>query len=157
MKNELNLDFELNNIKFNARTSAIIYNKEKNKVLVFKIDDGRDYYLLTGGRIKINEDSKTAIKREVKEETGFDLDFELCSIQENFVEKNNKLIMQYCFCYKAIYNDEINENQFLCRDNSSQIFYWIDIEKLDNYTIYPKSSINLIKKADNNILHIIER
>lgn len=157
MSEKINLDFEIGNISFNARVSAIIYNKEKDKVLLFKINDGRDYYMLTGGRIEINEDSKSAIKREVKEELGWDLDFELCSIQENFAYKNNKLIMQYCFCYKAIYNEEIKEKQFLCNDNSSQIFYWIDLKKLDNYTIYPKASIELIKRSENDILHIIER
>lgn len=29
----MNLDFEKENFRFNARVSAIIYNKEKNKVL----------------------------------------------------------------------------------------------------------------------------
>ena len=90
----MNLDFEIDNIRFNARVSAIIYNKDKTKVLLFKIVD-RDYFMLPGGRIEIYEDSLNAIKREVKEETGFNLGFELCSIQENFLEKNNQKIMQY--------------------------------------------------------------
>ena len=39
------------NIRFNAIVSAIIYNKDKTKVLLFKIID-RDYFMLPGGRIK---------------------------------------------------------------------------------------------------------
>lgn len=31
------------------------------------------------------------------------IDFILCSIQENFVIKENVKIMQYSFCYKGIY------------------------------------------------------
>ena len=87
----MNLDFEIDNIRFNARVSAIIYSKDKTKVLLFKIID-RDYFMLPGGRIEIYEDSLNAVKREVKEETGFNLEFELCSVQENFTEKDDKKI-----------------------------------------------------------------
>ena len=41
----MNLDFTKDNYRFNARVSAIILNKEKNKILLFKIEDGRDYFL----------------------------------------------------------------------------------------------------------------
>lgn len=64
----MNLDFTKENYRFNARVSAIIYNKDKTKVLLFKINDGRDFYMLPGGRIELNEDSKTAISREINEE-----------------------------------------------------------------------------------------
>lgn len=47
----MNLDFEIDNIRFNARVSAIIYNKDKTKVLLFKIVD-RDYFMILGGIIE---------------------------------------------------------------------------------------------------------
>ena len=111
----MNLDFEIDNIRFNARASAIIYNKDKTKVL-----------------------------------------FELCSIQENFLEKDNKKIMQYCFCYKSIYNKDINQESFICKDNKGQIFYWVNINDLQNYKLLPNSTYKLIKDSEN-IRHIIER
>lgn len=151
----MNLDFEIDNIRFNARASAIIYNKDKTKVLLFKIVD-RDYFMLPGGRIEFYEDSINAIKREVKEETGFNLEFELCFIQENFLEKDNKKIMQYCFCYKSIYNKDINQESFICKDNKGQIFYWVNINDLQNYKLLPNSTYKLIKDSEN-IRHIIER
>ena len=150
----MNLDFEKDDFRFNARVSAIIYNKEKDKVLIFKMD-GNDYYMLPGGRIEMFEDSFTAIKREIYEETGFKLDYELSEIQENFVTKDNKKIMQYCFCYKATYNDLIKD-EFKCLDNDSQTFYWISIRDIDNYNIVPKASYTLIKE-NSNLKHIIER
>lgn len=61
----MNLDFEIDNIRFNARASAIIYNKDKTKVLLFKIVD-RDYFMLPGGRIEIYEDSLNADKKRNK-------------------------------------------------------------------------------------------
>ena len=151
----MNINFETNDFVFNARVSAIIYNSDKTKVLLFKVEDGRDYYMLPGGRIELFEDSETAIKREIYEELGYKLDFNLCSIQENFVIKDNKKIMQYCFCYKAIYEAEIKENILKCKDNDSQRFYWIDINELVNYKIYPESTYELINNDD--IKHFIEK
>lgn len=151
----MNIDFERDNYKFNARVSAIILNKEKNKILLFKIEDGRDYFLLPGGRIELYEDSLSAIKREVVEELGYDIDFTLCSIQENFVIKEDIKIMQYSFCYKGIYKDIINTDRFVCKDNNNQYFYWVDIEQLNSYKVYPKSTIKLINS--NKLEHIVEK
>lgn len=151
----MNIDFEKNNYRFNARASAIILNEKKNKILLFKIEDGRDYFLLPGGRIELYEDSLTAIKREVKEELGYEIDFTLCSIQENFVIRKNVKIMQYSFCYKGVYKGIINTDRFVCKDNNNQYFYWVDIEKLNSYKIYPESTIKLIKSE--KLEHIIEK
>lgn len=151
----MNIDFEKDNNRFNARSSAIILNKDKSKVLLFRVEDGRDYFLLPGGRIEFNEDSLTAIKREIKEELNYDMDFKLCSIQENFVTKNDMRITQYCFCYKGIYEGEINEDRFVCRDNENQYFYWVDIDNISDYKVFPESTYKLI--SSDVLEHIIEK
>lgn len=151
----MNIDFEKDNYRFNARASAIILNENKTKILLFKVEDGRDYFLLPGGRIEFYEDSLSAIKREIMEELGYDIDFKLCSIQENFVIKDNKKITQYSFCYKGVYRGNIESNRFVCKDNNNQYFYWIDIDKLSNYKIYPESTVKLIES--NKLEHIIEK
>lgn len=89
----MDLKFKLDNNSFHARASAIIYNKDKTKVLLFKVEDGRDFYLLPGGRIEFNEDSLTAIKREIKEEIGYELEYKLCNVEESFLKRNNENIM----------------------------------------------------------------
>lgn len=116
----------------------------------------RDFYMLPGGRIEFNENSKAAIKREIKEELDFDLEFDLCSIQENFLKLKNSNIMQYCFCYKAIYNGIIKNDEFLCKDNDSQTFKWINIEDLSKIIIKPESTLKLVIDNENCIKHIIE-
>lgn len=149
----MNLDFNLSvDKRFNARCSAIIYNKDKSKILLFKILD-KDYYMLPGGRIEFYELSSQAIKREIKEETNYDLDFELISIQENFLEKDNTQIMQYNFCYKSIYEGNIIA-EFTCLDNKNQIFKWINIKELPNYNIVPQSNLNLILNNPKEIKHL---
>ena len=151
----MNIDFEKDNNRFNARVSAIILNNDRNKILLFKVEDGRDYYLLPGGRIEFYEDSFTAINREIMEELGYTIDLKLNSIQENFVVKDNKKITQYCFCYKGIYNGTIDSDRFVCKDNDGQYFYWVDINKLSNYKVYPESTIKLINS--DKLEHIIEK
>ncbi len=47
----MNLDFIRDDFRFHARTSAVIYNKDLSKVLLFNVE-GRDKYMLPGGRIE---------------------------------------------------------------------------------------------------------
>ena len=152
----MNLDYTIENNRFNARVSAIIYNKDKSKILLFQMND-KDYYMLPGGRIEFNEDSTSAIKREIKEETNFDLDYKFISIQENFVTRNDINIMQYCFVYEAIYEEDIKHNEFVCKDNTYQKFHWIDIDKINDIIIFPESTKNMILKENDIVLHIIEK
>ena len=127
----MNLDFKNNNYRFNARASVIIFNADKTKILLFRVEDGRDYYMLPGGRIEIFEDSKSAIAREVREELGYELDFDLCSVQENFITKDNQ------------------------KDNDNQQFYWVDINEISKYKIYPESTYKLL--GSDKIKHFIEK
>ena len=50
---------------------------------------------------------------------------------------------------------EKDNDRFVCMDNDKQYFYWIDVNKLSNYKIYPKS---IIKQINSNMLeHTIEK
>lgn len=151
----MNIDYTKDNYWFIARATAIILNKDKTKVLLFKVEDGRDYFLLPGGRIELNEDSKSAIAREIFEETGYQLEFNINSIHESFATKDGKKITQYNFCYNATFNDEITEEKFNCKDSEGQVFYWINISELDNYRVYPESIKELINNTE--LKHIIDR
>lgn len=46
-KIKMDLDYKIDNNGFNARVSSIIYNKDKTKILLFKMKD-RDFYMLPG-------------------------------------------------------------------------------------------------------------
>ena len=152
----MNIDYENNGYRFTTRSSAVIFSKDKTKVLLCRGED-RDYYMLPGGRIEMYEDSKSAIVREIEEELGYQVDFKLNSIQENFIERDNIKITQYCFCYEGIYEGEVNNEEFTCIDNPWQLFKWININEMDNYKIVPHSTKSLISNKHNGIKHIIER
>lgn len=152
----MNIDFVKDSYRFNARSSAIIYNKGKTKVLLFKVGDDRDFYMLPGGRIKHFESSKEAVIREIKEELGWLLEYDFFCIQENFLEAKGMKITQYNFCYKAIYDGKISNEPIKCHDNEYQSFKWVSLKELDNYKILPKSNKDLILE-NTNPFHIIER
>ena len=154
---KMNIDFRFNDKdRFLVRASAIIYNKDKTKVLLFTINDGRDYYLLPGGRIEYFESSHDAIKREIYEETGLILEFKFKCIQEIFLEITEKM-MQYSFCYEAIYyGDEFDD--FICKDNENQFFKWFNINELNEINIVPSNAKELINDINLNkeMKHLIE-
>ena len=51
----------------------------------------------------------------------------------------------------------IIDNEFICKDNTYQKFYWIDIDKINDIIIFPESTKNMILKENDIVLHIIEK
>lgn len=150
----MNLDFKREDFRFNARTSAVIYNKDLTKVLLFNVE-GRDFYMLPGGRINELEESNAAIKREIKEEIGFDnIEYSFIALSEEFVNDKGFNNHQINIIYKGIYNGEINENKFKGLEGDWINFEWVLISDLDNYKIIPSDIINLIK-GDNSSNHFV--
>ena len=152
----MNINYINKNYQFNLRTSAIIFNKEKNKVLLFKVKD-RDFYLLPGGRINELESSLDAIKREIEEELGnnySNLDYEYICTSEEFVNAKGYNNHQINIIYKTNYYKEINTNSFNGIEGDWIIFEWINIKNIDNIDIYPSKIKEVIKGKKTN--HIIE-
>ena len=82
----MDIKYKNNKFQFIYRTSAIIYNSDKSKILLFYGDD-RDYYMLPGGKVQELEQSENAIKREIKEELGYDnLEYNLIGVSEEILE-----------------------------------------------------------------------
>lgn len=141
------------NYQFLYRVSAIILNKEENKILLFNVKE-RNFYLLPGGKVNEKETSLNAIKRELIEELDFsDLSFELKAISEEFVNDKNIFNQQINLIYKTIYKEEINNNIIESKEGDWCFFEWININDLDNINVYPKN-IKEILNTDN-INHIL--
>ena len=106
------IKYNKDNFFFIYRVSALIFNKDKTKILLFYGDD-MDYYMLPGGKVHQLEKSKDAIKGEIFEELGFkDLEFNLVGISEEIVKDEENDIQQLTLTYKAIYKDEIYDETF---------------------------------------------
>lgn len=150
-------DIKYNDDKFFFlyRVSAVIFNKEKTKILLFYGND-MDYYMLPGGKVRQMEKSQEAIKRESSEEIGFNnLNFELLGISEEIINEKEQNIHQITLTYKCIYEGDILQDTFKSIETDWINFKWVNIEELDKYKIHP-SNIKSMIKNNNSISHLIE-
>ena len=146
------IKYEKDNFSFAYRVSAIIYNKDKTKILLFRGND-TNFYMLPGGKVHELEKSEGAIKREIKEEIGFeDLEFELAGVSEEIVRAKN--IHQITFTYKTIYKNEIKEEKFKSIETDWMNFEWVDINELNNYEIHPSNVIKMLNNSEFE--HLVE-
>lgn len=133
----MNLEFVQDNFKFSVRVSALIYNSNQNKILLFNVE-GRNYYALPGGKVKELEESLLALKRELKEEIGWtNLKFSFFALSEEFVNDKGYNNHQLNIIYKAIYSGPISNTKFKGLEGDWINFEWIDIDKIEQYKIIP--------------------
>lgn len=140
----MDIKLENDDYKFILRSSAVIYNKDKTKVLLFKVKD-KDFYTLPGGKIKQLETSIDAINREIREEIGFEnIDFEFYNINESIINQNNIVYQQVELIYKGIYMGEIDNNIVNSLEGDWCYFEWIDKNEIKNMEIVPKKILQHI-------------
>ncbi len=156
----MDIKIDIGEYKLNMRAAAIIMHNEK--ILVHK-DINCDYYALIGGRIKIGENSRDAIKREVLEEIGKEIKTtEYIATIENFFKSDNTKYHEILFVYKAEFIDEEDrkiENTLKNIEGEDKIQYeWIKLDEINKYKIYPKEIKEIllenkfpVHKINNNI------
>lgn len=142
----MDITYKKDNYQFILRTSIIIFNKNMNKILLFQVNN-KKFYMLIGGKINELETSIDAIKREIKEEINLEVgNIEFVCLSEEFVNAKGFNNHQINVIYKGIYNDEIKDAKFIGLEGDWCHYEWIDINKLDNYEIYP----NIVKDIVRN-------
>lgn len=101
------------------------------------------------------ESSKDAIKREIKEELDWNLNYILIAVFKNILNTLN--YHSYEFIYKTIYNGKILNDSFNGIEGDFQIYKWVKLEELDNYNLKPNSLNKIILNIDNSkLIHSIE-
>lgn len=143
-------------VKLNVRTTGIFINN--GKVLLHKTT-GEGHYALPGGRVKAEEDSIEALKRELSEELNKNIDnVHFMGIMENFFEANGCNYHEYMWMIKADFKDKeiYNQEHFYGHEGEKELdFEWIDLNDLDKIDFRPVAAIPYIRKDDGNIHHII--
>lgn len=142
--------------RFLYRVSIVIYNKELNKVLLFNVEN-RDYYLLTGGKVKFGETTEEAIKREVKEELGYEINnLSLIAVSEEFADNKGYHNHQLNLIYQGVYEGAIKKDSFHGLDGDWANYKWVDLNEIDKYHIFPNGIKKAIKE-NNKIYHFIAK
>lgn len=152
----MDLSIDIEDYKLNIRAAAIIIHE--NKILLHK-DLRTDYYALVGGRVKLGETSEETIKREIKEEMGKDIDIKgYIATIENFFNAENKKYHEIIFVYNAEFidkKDKENIDTIKNIEGEEYLMYeWIDINKIDQYDVRPKTIKEVLKKEEYPIHQI---
>ena len=132
----------------NVRASGIIIHD--NKILLHK-NINEDHYALIGGRVAIGESSEDALKREILEEMGKEVEIiEGLTTVENFFEMKGSKYYEILFIHKLEFKDE-NDKKLL--DTIKNIegkdylrYEWIDIDKIDKCPLKPKVIKDMLKE-----------
>lgn len=139
------MDIEIENefANFKLRANGILV--KDNRVLCVQMKKN-GFYCLPGGHIEIGEDSKKAVIREFKEETGINTKIgRLISITENFfTRKNGKRIHEISFYYilepeNDIYieKDEYDILEVEKEEKIEHHFKWVNIDNIDDEDFRP--------------------
>ena len=136
MGDDMDINFKAEGYTFNFRVAAII--RSGNKILLEK-NKQVNYYGLIGGRCKIGEDSISAIKREILEETGEETEYvRSIGILENFfISRYTKIhyheiliIHELRFKNPYIYHQD---NLINLEEKKDAQFTWKNLNELDKY------------------------
>lgn len=137
-KNDISYKNEEFNTKFNFRVALIATNI--NKILLQKSDKD-NYWSLIGGRVKLNEDTKSAVIREVLEETGVTLEnnkLNLIKVIENFFIYKETRFHEILYIYKVENNEDLSRmHEFKTLDKDYVINKWIDTSEIKDMDIRP--------------------
>lgn len=144
------MDITLNveDYKLNVRVGVIITHE--NKILLHK-NVNTDHYAIIGGRVEIGEDSSSAIKREVLEEIGKEIEITgYISTIENFFEMKGSKYHEIMFVYKAEFKEDVDKKITHTLKNVEGKDYlqyeWLDLEKIDEYLILPLVIKEILKE-----------
>ena len=155
----VDVKFKEKEYSFHYRVVGVIVKDEK--YLVQNID-GKDYYVLPGGHVRIGESSDDALIREIREELEIDIlknEFRLFCYHENIYEKDNRVehwIEQY-----YIVNAKLEKDSWSFVENDIDGFktlnyIFVNKEELEKIDLKPLSVKKLIISEEfSGISHIV--
>lgn len=157
IKNDLTI--KTNEGLFNHRVAAVIIND--NKILAQKNLNDNSYYLV-GGRVSFGESTQEALVREVGEELNISIsNYKPLWINECFfIEQGNKFHEIGMYYLVDISNTNFNhfEKSFETKEeNRTNTYEWLDIDRLNDVTLYPQFIKDEIKNIENGLKLIITK
>jgi len=145
-------------IKFNYRVGLII---EKNDQIIIESSRVIEFSLIPGGRVKTLESTSQAIKREIKEEMGIDIDeSEIVGkgLIQSFFKLDNKRYHELFFIYKlTLSNDDTRfDNVSDNLDSETNYYQWINKNTLEENNVLPNALKDIIDSNEFKTIIINE-
>ena len=142
---DMDLKFINDNVVFQCRVGVLI--KKDNKILVER-RLGIDHVTLPGGKVQLNETSILAGIREIKEETGLDIEFikHIKTLENIFKSSFNKYnYHEILFINEYKLKKDTNKIVNIEDKNKDLITYeWLDKEELIKNKFVPTSLIEYL-------------
>lgn len=142
---DMDLKFINDNVVFQCRVGVLI--KKDNKILVER-RLGIDHVTLPGGKVQLNETSILAGIREIKEETGLDIEFikHIKTLENIFKSSFNKYnCHEILFINEYKLKKDTNKIVNIEDKNKDLITYeWLSKEELVSNNFMPDSLIEYI-------------
>ena len=149
----MDISVELENYKLNVRTCAFI--RCKGEILVCE-HKNKNYYSLPGGRVKVGEDSKEALLRELKEELNYDLgenDLRITRVIENFFVSKGQNVHEYLFVSLCDLDESLYNGDFKNLENENITMNWVKEEAFILFDVEPGVIKGII--SNPNVEHIV--
>lgn len=132
------IDFELKNKRFHVRVAIWLTH---NKRVLLQKSENFSFWNLPGGRAKLGESTKEAIKREVFEELGFVFykEPQLLCVLENFFHWRDKDVQEHTFIYKLEVDEGslTKKQDFYTKDKSDEINHWFEMDEISSIECKP--------------------
>lgn len=126
-----------------SKRSAVIIIEVNNILLIHRVKNGEEYYVIPGGSIKKGETPEVAAAREVKEETNLDI-----TVGNIFWEDVTDTRHDYYFTSANHCGSLKLGGPEAVRNNKSDSYKpeWVPLIKLKNITLYPLKVSRLIQE-----------
>jgi ADP-ribose pyrophosphatase YjhB (NUDIX family) len=144
--------------KFTFRVVGIAL--DKNRVLLHKAEKD-DFWALPGGHVELREQAEDALKREMKEEIGVEIQVKrLVWVVENFFEYEDtpyhELGLYFLIDLPSDSNLYDKNEPFIGYEEGVKlIFQWHSLNDLENTPLYPTFLQKGLKSIPENIEHIV--
>lgn len=126
----------------NNSIKAIIIDNTRLLTVKMRAEDGREYYTLPGGKQQPDELMIDALKREVKEETGFTVEPKsLLFIREAFKDEHHRI--EFMFICDTVGEAELDKLKY---DTNQVGTKWISIDNITHEELYPQELRGIIKR-----------
>lgn len=133
-------------MRTNKRVTAVIIQDCK-LLLIHRFKDGSEYWTIPGGGVEEGEDLETALKREVREETGLEL-IAYRHLFDQFGDHGQTCHFFLCELEPGepkLGGPELEEQS----PTNQYILEWVDAGHVANLNVYPKSDTLLDVLANN--------
>ena len=152
----MDLSLMVGDTKFNYRVGLFIIRN--NQVLV-ECNPDYDFVTLPGGRVKTQESSLEALRRELNEEMQIDIGNDkllMKALVENFFDLEGKHYHELYFLYKLdVTGDERFVDEMKNHDSKASYYKWVDSDKLADVNLLPVVLRNL--SNDDVFKNIVEK